>query len=84
MKLPRPAIHLEKSLLIPWVGPLVGWDRISGDLQDGANSISQVDGVSDMVPTCQLCCSVVGRFRKQTMASAHLSFWEKAVPQLSP
>ena len=43
---PKPAIHMEKQL---------GWGRISGDLQDGSNSVNQVDGISDMAPVCQLC-----------------------------
>ena len=51
------------------MGPQVGWDGVSGDLQGGANSVSQVDGVSDMAPACQFCG---GGFRKGTMASAHL------------
>ena len=33
-----------------------------------------------MALTCQLCGSVEGGFRKETMASASLSFWEKADP----
>ena len=49
-----------------------------------ANSVSQADKVSEMVPTCQLCGSVGGGLRKRTMASAHLSVWEKAVPQFLP
>ena len=65
-------------------GPIIGWDGVSGYLQGEANSVSQVDGVSDVVPACRLCGSVEGQFRKGTMASAHLSFWEKAVCQLSP
>ena len=36
---PRPAIHMENQL---------GCGRVSGDLQDRSNSVSQVDGVSDM------------------------------------
>ena len=54
---------------ISWVGPYVGWNKVSGDLQGRANSVSQGDGVSDMTPTCWLCW---------------LSAWEKAIPQLSP
>ena len=58
------------------MGPQVGWDGVSGDLQGGANSVSQVDGVSDMAPACQFCG---GGFRKGTMASTcldvkHFSF----------
>ena len=52
------------------------------DLQGEANSVSQVDGVSDMAPASQLCGSVEGGLRKQTMASARLSVWEKTVSQL--
>ena len=76
----KPAIHMEKSLLRAWMDPLswMGWR--SEDLQGGANDVSQVDGVSDMAPACQLCGSVAGRFSKGTMASTHLSVWEKAVP----
>ena len=37
-----------------------------------------------MAPTWGLCGSVGGGFRKGIMASAYLSVWEKAVPQLSP
>ena len=46
--------------------------------------MDQVDGVSDMAPTCWLSGSVLGGFRKGTMAFACLSVWEKAVPQLLP
>ena len=37
---------------------------MSGYLQSGANSVSQVDGVSDMVPECWLCGSVGDRLRR--------------------
>ena len=40
----RQAIHIEKQL--GWAGVLGG--RVSGDLQGGSNSVSQVNGVSDM------------------------------------
>ena len=33
-----------------------------------------------MAPTCQLCGSVGGVFKKGTMATAHLSVWERAAP----
>ena len=45
------------------------WHGVSGALQNVANSVSRVDGVSDMAPACQFCG---GGFRKGTMASAHL------------
>ena len=54
---------------ISWVYTQVGWDGVSGDLQGGSNSVSQVDGVSDMAPACCLCG---GGFAKGTTASAHL------------
>ena len=47
---------------ISWVGPFVGWNKVSGDLQGRANSVSQGDGVSDMTPTCWLW---VGRVQKR-------------------
>ena len=37
-----------------------------------------------MAPACWLCGSVGGGFRKETVASACFSVWEKAVPQLLP
>ena len=77
---PRPAINTEKQL--GWARKVGGME--SGDLQDRANSVSQVVKVSDMVPICQPCGSVAGRTTKGTVASACLSVWEKAVPQLPP
>ena len=41
-----------------WVGPKVGWGRVSGNLQHRSNSVSQVDRVSDMAPACQLTSSM--------------------------
>ena len=64
------------------MGLEVGWDVVSGDLQGGANSVNQVDRVSDMAPSCLFCGSVWGGFRKGMMASALLFIWEKAIPQL--
>ena len=31
------------------------WDRVLADLHGRSNSVSQVDGVSHMVPACWLC-----------------------------
>ena len=62
----------------------MGRGRVSGNHQVRANSVSQVDGVSEMVPGCQLYGSVGGGIRKGTMASASTSVWEIAVPQLLP
>ena len=64
-------------------GPM-NWVGASGNLQGRADSVSQVDGVLDKAPTCWLCGSVSAGFRKGTMTSAHISVWEKAVPQLLP
>ena len=60
--------------LISWVG-----QSLRGSPRWGANSVCQVDGVSDMAPACQFCGSVEGWFRIGTMASAclyarHFSF----------
>ena len=63
---PRPAIHMENSLLTAWVGLQVRWDP-----PGRANHVNQVDGVSNMAPACQLCGSVGRGLRKGTMASAH-------------
>ena len=60
---PRPAIHREKQL---------GWGRVSGDLQGGSKSVSQIDGVSNMASACCLCGSMEGGFRKGIMVTAHL------------
>ena len=71
---PRPAIHMEKQL--GWAHKLGGGGgEVSGDLQGRSSSVTQVYGVSDMVPACQLCSSVRREFRKGTkgaMAYAHL------------
>ena len=45
---PIPAINMEKQLV--WAWKLVG--TVSGDLQGRANSVSQVDGLSDVTPAC--------------------------------
>ena len=41
------------------------WDEISWNNQGGANSVSQVDGDSDMVPACQISVGVRGRSEKE-------------------
>ena len=64
---PRQAIGMEKPLETAWVGPKVGSGKASGNHQVGTNSVSLVDGASDMVPTCQLCGSVRGGLRKGTV-----------------
>ena len=71
-------------MLTPWVGRKLGGAEPQGFLMVGANSVSWVDGVSDMAPACQLYGSVEGWLRKGTMASAHLSVREKTVPQFLP
>ena len=60
--------------------PINGWDRVSGDLRGEANSVSQVDGVSDMAPACWLCLFVGKRFTTVTIAADCLSVWEKLFP----
>ena len=80
----RQAIHMEKSLEAAWVDLKVGWGRASENHQGEANSVSQDDGVSDMMLACQLCGSLGGGLRKGIMASASTSVWEKAACQLLP
>ena len=60
---PTPAIHMEKQ---------VGWVRVSGGLQSRSNSVSEVDGVSDMAPAYQLHGFMRRGPRRGTMASAYL------------
>ena len=48
----------KNPLETAWVGPKVVWGRASGNHQGGANSVSQVNGVPDMAPACQLYGSV--------------------------
>ena len=53
----------------------LGWARELGGAESlgistGSNSVSQVDGVSDMAPACWLRGSAGGGPRKRTMASA--------------
>ena len=45
---------MEKPLEMAWVGPQVECVRVSGNCQGGVNSVSQVDGDSDVAPVCQL------------------------------
>ena len=54
----RQAIHMEKSLEAAWVDLKVGWGRASENHQGEVNRVSQVDGISDRAPTCQLCSSM--------------------------
>ena len=54
------------------MGPSAGWGVVSGDIQGVSNSVSQVDGVSDMAPAYWLFGSVGRDFRKGTVASACL------------
>ena len=46
---------MEKPLEIARVGSKVGWTSASGNHHSGANSISQIDGDSDMLSSCELC-----------------------------
>ena len=54
MSEPRQAICMEMSLDTTGVGLQFGWGRYSENHQDGVNSDNQVDGLSHMVPPCQL------------------------------
>ena len=55
---PTSATQSGKFTINSFCDSISWWDRVSGDLQGGANSVSQVDGVSDIAPTCQLCGSL--------------------------
>ena len=80
----RQAIHTEKPLETAQVVLKFGWGKAWGNHQGGTNSVSQVDGVTDIVPSCQLCGSVRGRLpRRGTVASASTSVQKKAAFQLS-
>ena len=46
----KTGLHKEKPLKTASVGPQVGWGRISGNHRGGANSVSQDDGDSYVVP----------------------------------
>ena len=50
---PRPAIHTEKQL--GWAHKLGGAESLGISKVLGSNSVSQVDGFSDMAPACRLC-----------------------------
>ena len=65
---PRPAIHIEKQ---------IGWAHKFGrgnsrSFHGWSNSVSQVDGVSDMTSACQFCGSEGKGFRKETITSSCL------------
>ena len=63
--------HLYGKVSVNSLDGHVSWvDRVSGDLQGRANSIIQVDGVSDIAPACWLCGCVGIGFRKGTVASS--------------
>ena len=76
----RPAIHMDKPPLTTWVGMYFGWDWVSGVSRVGKMVLKK----SYMAPTCWLHGSMRGGFKKGTVASAHLSVWEKAIHQLLP
>ena len=83
---PRQAIHMENPLETAYVGPKFGWGQVSGNHQSGLNSVSQVDVVSDMVPTCKFCESVGGEGseKEQWPLPTLLPGRKLPPPQLSP
>ena len=62
------------------VGLKVGYSLASRNHQGGTNSVSQIDGISDMVPFVQLCAQ---RLLEGTIVPASTSVWEKTVPPAS-
>ena len=83
---PRPAVHMEKQL--EWAGKLSGteflWVSRVGQTVLARLMESQIWYQLAGSMALWLCGSGEEGFRKGTMASACLSIWEKAVPQLSP
>ena len=71
---------MEKPLETASIGLKFGWVRISGNHQDGANSMRQIDGVSDVVSACWFCGFLEGGLRKSTVTSVSTSVREKAAP----
>ena len=76
----RPAILMERQL--GWAHKLGGTE--SQAISRVGQTVSQADGGSNIISTCQVRGSVGEWFRKRIMASAHLSVWEKTVLQLPP
>ena len=63
------------------VGLKVGWGRAPEYHQDRANNVSQIDGVSDMAPSCWLC---VGRAQKRKNGLCqHICLGEHCPPALA-
>lgn len=64
---------------------VVGWAKKLGEVgpqrnhQGWVNGFSQVDGYSDLVPTC-MCMLDEGRAQQRNMVSASTSFLRKAAP----
>ena len=42
---------MKNTLEATWVGPHIGWSRLSENHQGGAIAVSYVDGDSEMAPT---------------------------------
>ena len=68
---------MEEPLEMAWVGPKFGGAGLGlrESLGHGKNSMSLVDGDSDMAPTSRLTCR---RLDKGTVTSASTSVWEEA------
>ena len=54
------------------MGPKVGWGRASRNHQGGANRMSQVDGISEMVPACSVVLLGEGSEKGQWPLTAFL------------
>ena len=65
-------------------GPKGGWGWASGNLQCGENCVAQVDGISGMAPTCQLCGWLCwGRAQKRNSGLCqYVSLGESCPPAL--
>ena len=76
-----PGIHIEKQLR--WAHKLGGAEP-QGICRAGQTVLARVMEFQVWYPPAGSVALWGKGFRKETVASAHLSVWEKAVPQLSP
>ena len=73
---------MEKPLETACVGMKVEWGGASGNHQGRANNVSQVDGVSDMVPVCHLCEGRV--YQRKNDLCQHFCLGENCPSPLAP
>ena len=79
----KQAIHMGKPLETACMGPKVGWGRASEIHQGGANSVSQVGGVSLITLASWLCHSVRRGLRKEQWPLTALMSGKSCPPVLA-